>query len=143
MTPHGSPIYANLKTNLSTYNTILKKIIRRAKAAYYESTCNLHKHDTRKTWTTINQIISKSVKSTTRPSYFVDNNKTITDKQEIANKFNNLFTNIGPNHARAVLRAKSELFHITSQLMFCWITKWRGVPRMPRVQQLSTHKMAS
>ena len=25
MTPHRSPIYANLKTNLSTYNTILKK----------------------------------------------------------------------------------------------------------------------
>ena len=101
MTPHGSPTYANLKTNLSTYNTILKKIIRRAKAAYYESTFNLHKHDTRKTWTTINQLISKSAKSTTRPSYFVDNNKTITDKQEIANKFNNFFTNIGPNQARA------------------------------------------
>ncbi len=62
MTPHASVAYTTQQINLKTYNSILKKTIRTAKLMYYESTFYRCKHDIRKTWQTINEIISKSQK---------------------------------------------------------------------------------
>ncbi len=67
---------------------ILKKNIRAAKLAYYEACFEKYKHDMRKRWSTINDILNKSRKKKFFPEAFKEDGQTISDKIEIANKFN-------------------------------------------------------
>ena len=60
---------------------------------------NTCKNDSRKTWKTINDLISNR-KEKTSQIYFKDEHVIVTDKLEIANKFNLYFTNIGSNLAK-------------------------------------------
>ena len=75
------------------YNAVLKKCIRAAKQMHYESCFNKFKHNIRKTWDTINNILSRSNKSKNFPSSYIHNDKVMTDKTDIANAFNAYFTN--------------------------------------------------
>ena len=67
------PQYSNIKTNLKTYNCILRKSIRHAKKLYYEKYFAKYKSDIKKTWGMINSIIGQ--------------NNYISDKQKIADAF--------------------------------------------------------
>ena len=60
---------------------------------HYESCFNKFKHNIRKTWDTINNILSRSNKSKIFPSSYIHNDKVMTDKTDIANAFNAYFTN--------------------------------------------------
>ena len=53
-TSPDSPIFANLKTNFSTYKNIIRRSIVEAKTLYYKNTINFFSNDLRKTWNTIN-----------------------------------------------------------------------------------------
>ena len=97
-----STAHHNLKVNLQTYNRILKQNIREAKLKYYESCFSKYKTDMKNTWSTINTIIQNKKKTVSLPEYFKEDNKIITDKLTIANKFNLFFTNIGPKLARKI-----------------------------------------
>ncbi len=94
--------HTTLKINLSTYNKILKKNIRAAKLAYYEACFEKYKHDICKTWSTINNILNKSRKKKSFPETFKEDGQTISGKIEIANNFNQYFTNIGLNLAQKI-----------------------------------------
>ena len=50
----------------------------------------------------INEIISKSPPKKQFPTFFRDGQKEITEISEIANKFNTLFTHIGPNQSKNI-----------------------------------------
>ena len=69
---------------------------------YYESTFTKNKTNIRNTWKTINEIISKSPPKKQFPTFFRDGQKEITEISEIANKFNTLFTHIGPNQSKNI-----------------------------------------
>ena len=78
--------YDTLKLNLKTYNLILRSIIS-AKQMYYESRFNRIGNDIRRTWKTINEILTKNQTKNKFPTVFNDNGSMITDKVNIANKF--------------------------------------------------------
>ena len=61
---------------------------------HYEACFNKFKHNTRKTWDTINNILSTSHKLKNFPSSYIHNDKVMTDKTAIANACNAYFTNI-------------------------------------------------
>ena len=54
------------------------------------------------TWTTINEILSKSNNKKEFPSYFTMKDNTNSDKQDIANQFNTFFANIGPDLSKKI-----------------------------------------
>ncbi len=110
MTDPNTPLYVTLKTNLATYNTILKKNIRIAQKDYYENLFNKFKNDIRGTWKTINEILCKTKKKKSFPQFFKDNETVITNKLTIANKFNTFFTNIGPKLADQIKMPKNKHF---------------------------------
>ncbi len=56
----------------------------------------------KKTWKTIIEILNKTKKKKSFPDTFFDDEDQITDKLEIANKFNVFFTNICPNLANKI-----------------------------------------
>ena len=89
LTYPNSSNYEIININLKTYNTILKHTIRAAKKVYFENRFNRFKNDIKNTWKVINEFISKKQTNKKLPLFFTDNDTEITDKKDIANKFNN------------------------------------------------------
>ena len=61
-----------------------------------------HKSDIKSTWKELNNVINKGVTETCFPKEFIHNNTVISEKLEIANKFNEFFVNVGPNLAKNI-----------------------------------------
>ena len=61
-----------------------------------------HKSDIKSTWKVLNNVIKKGVTETCFPKEFVHSNTVISEKLEIANKFNEFFVNVGPNLAKNI-----------------------------------------
>ena len=100
-TPVHHELFETYKTNLKTYNRILKQSLRIAKKDYYCNHFETFKCDIKKTWETINEIMNKN-KSSSFPEYFLVNGHRTTDHTIIANEFNKYFTNIGINLAEQI-----------------------------------------
>ena len=73
--------YNMTRANLKAYNAVLKKCIRAVKQMHYESCFNKFKHNTWKTWDTINNILSRSHKLKNFPSSYIHNDKVMTDQR--------------------------------------------------------------
>ena len=91
--------YITQKTNLKTYNKILKRNIEQAKRIYYEHRFNKYKNDAKNTWKVIKELINRNVAKKQKPCRFKVDDKILTEEHEIANAFNKYFTNIGPSLA--------------------------------------------
>ena len=100
--PPDSQEYESKRINLNTCNSLLQKSIRNAKALFYGREFEKHKNDSRKTWSTIKNLINRNRSTKEFPSYFLINNSKETDQKIIANKFNEFFTNIGPSLAKKI-----------------------------------------
>ena len=77
----------------------MRKLKRETKAEYYNLEFNKSKNDIKKTWETIADVMSKSKIQNKFPAHFNINEKQLTDKKEIADKFNSFVINIGPKLA--------------------------------------------
>ena len=64
---------------------------------YYKRTFNLYQNDVKKNWTLLIKEILQQKKNQELPAEFIWNDQIITDPEEIANKFNTYFINIGPS----------------------------------------------
>ena len=106
----NSPIYFTHEINLRTYARLLKKTIREAKKQYYANRFQSFKNDARKTWTIIREILNKTRGSSEFPNSFTINNEPVSDKQNIADNFNEFFTNIGPKLANSISTNTSNTF---------------------------------
>ena len=120
--------YGKHRTNLNTYNSILQKSIRLAKANYYGKEFEKHKCDSKKTWCTIKNLINKKTSKNEFPSYFLIENKKETNTKFIADKFNEFFTNIGPSLAEKIKSDSAISYkaylkqHITSSFKFSLVS---------------------
>jgi hypothetical protein len=81
------------------FNDMYVKLCRTAKMTYYKNQFNEHKSDIRKTWSTINQVLGRERNKESLPSFFISNQNILSDTFEIAEGFNNFFSNIGPELA--------------------------------------------
>ena len=98
-TPITDELHETLKTNLHTYNRILKKMIRDAKTGYYHSIFNKHRNDIKKTWQNIKEIICPTKNENELPKEFIIDNVTHKHPQTIANAFNEFYIKIGKDLA--------------------------------------------
>ena len=96
-----------LKTNLNTYNKILKSNILLAKRKHYHSIFEKYKHNIKNTWTNIKDLFQQSKVKRDFPNHFLINGEDITDTNNIANKFCEYFTNIGPSLAKNIIMPKN------------------------------------
>ena len=71
-------------------------IIRIAEKMYYKNLLNINKDNLCKTWQILNQVINKN-KCASNKTGFHHNGSIITDENDICNKFNDFFLNIGMN----------------------------------------------
>ena len=76
---------------------------RKAERDYYREQFEMHKHDLKKSWKVIKNIIGKEDKSTSKKqTIFLINNQYTTEKQTIANSFNNYFINVGSSLSKNI-----------------------------------------
>ena len=73
-----------------------------AKKNYYQQQLNTAKNNMKKTWSIINELIGKASKKQNLPSQFKEGVDIITDENEIANRFNKYFTNVGPSLSKKI-----------------------------------------
>ena len=88
--------YNIIKTNLRTFNRILRNSTRLAKMAYYRKRFEKCKNNVKDTWVAINEVICRNYR-TNLPEIFKINGKSVKDDQIIADEFNAFFFNIGNN----------------------------------------------
>ena len=110
-TPAHSHLYHTYNTNLKTYNSILKKLIRTTRKSYYDTKFNKYKGDMKGTWKTINEILNRTKRKNKFPHFFKDGNEIVTGKLDIANHFNTFFTNIGPKLSNLINSPNNVNFH--------------------------------
>ena len=109
-TPRNTAEYNARKTNLKTYQKILKKSIISAKKQYYFEKFNTNKDNIKNTWQTIKDILNTNKKNKEIPPYFKLDDRRLTDPAEIANNFNKYFANIGINYAKSIKPPKNKTF---------------------------------
>ena len=106
---HGE--YDLLKHNLKIYNGYLNHCIRAAKKEFYHNEFNKHKNDIRKTWDTLKEIINKKTFKSDLPSNFVHEGVAVIGLRNVADKFNEYFTEIGPQLAKSIDTATKASFN--------------------------------
>ena len=79
-----------LSINLKTYNKIQKTSIRAAKCNFYHARFALCKHDIKKTWATINDIIKRYNKEEISECFLLDGELS-NDSKKIPEEFNSFF----------------------------------------------------
>ena len=81
---------------------------------YYKRTFNLYQNDVKKTWTLIKETLQQKKKQEL-PAEFIWNDQIITDLDEIANKFNTYFINIGHSLSEQI-HAKDRLLTLENKV---------------------------
>ena len=85
-----------------TYKNKLTYVLRCSEKTYYSKLLEKQKNNVQNTWKILNTIINKQFNTPEYPTYFVSNNKQISENKAIANGFNNYFTNVGFNLAKNI-----------------------------------------
>ena len=106
-TDTSSNAYRVAKANFKRYREILRNSIKRAKMLYYKKTFNLYQNDVKKTWALIKETLQQKKKHEL-PTEFIWNDRIITDLDEIANKFNTYFINIGHSLSEQIHATRSS-----------------------------------
>ena len=90
-------------------------MLRNAELAYYSNKLEINKSYHSKSWKVIREIAGMNI---TKPKHysFSINDCIVTDKQKIANKFNNFFVNIGPYLAANIMNRHDPLSYINTFL---------------------------
>ena len=93
---HSKPTEHNIKI-YKDYNKVYNKLKREMKRNYYNNiiVINENKHDIKKTWKILRKATGKLNDKSSFPSYFTINNSRISNKENIAETFNNFFSQIG------------------------------------------------
>lgn len=82
------------------YKNKLTAILRLAEKRYYSELLASHRHDVRKTWKVLNEVIKKRKSNTKVHDVFTDSlGNSVNNKDQVSRLFNDFFVNIGPKLA--------------------------------------------
>ena len=110
MSSEESSDHMLLKFNLKWYDGYLSGCIRAAKKYYYTREFIKYKNVIRKTWDTLKDIINKKKSKSEFPPHFSEGDTKVIGAKNIAEKFNEYFTGIGPNLANEIDVSNKSLF---------------------------------
>ena len=101
-TKPDSPLYIERKTNLSTRNSIINRLITEAKTTYYNREFQKYQSDIKNTWKVINSILNRDKNGTNFPSKIIYNKTTLTDMNRIVECLNTYFATAGESLAKNI-----------------------------------------
>ena len=89
------------KITYTQYKNKLTTKLRKTEKEYYKCLLETNKNNLKKTWSIIRSVINNCKPSKLNES-FLYNNSVITDKNEVSNKFNDYFVNVGKTLAAQI-----------------------------------------
>ena len=111
-----------------SYSNLLNNIIKRSKKSFLTNKFESYKSNLKKTWKLIGQLVKRKSKSDIFPKHLVTNNGIYTNTRDIANEFNNYFTEIGPTLA-TILDKTLETKHT---FLYVFSVLWLLLPPLPQ-----------
>ena len=78
------------------------KILKRCEREYFSNLLKDYKHDAKKIWKLLNNIMNKKVKPQPNPKYFVKTDEKITGNGKQQMDSMNMLQNIGPNLTKKI-----------------------------------------
>ena len=96
------PNYDSIEKKLNEYQTLIQTCKRKLNSDYYAAKFRKREGNIRGTWKGINEVLNRKGKASDYPTHLISNGKIIKDDKEIAESFNNFFTNIGPELAKEI-----------------------------------------
>ena len=108
----GDPL---LRERFTSYQKVLRATIKQAKKSFTHRRFSDCKEDRKKTWNIINELRGKN-KQKLKPLFTI-NNKKVTNRRVIANKFNSYFISIASNlNSSIITPRRGRSTHIHSYL---------------------------
>ena len=101
--------YVAKKTMFNRYRNTLKKTITLAKLVYYKNIFDRYKHDMKKTWGIISETLNRSVPNSI-PDTMTINGEDCSDRQVIADNFNDFFSTIGESNEKNIRKHNGSHF---------------------------------
>jgi hypothetical protein len=96
------------ETTYKSYRNKLTTILRKSERMYYIKKLENVKDNLLKTWKVLNRIIARKSNDNSNISEITYNNQTLTDKNDIVDKFNTFFANVGPDLASKIPASKDS-----------------------------------
>ena len=93
-----------------TYKNRLTSVLRLAERHYYKQELTKYKSNLKCTWKLLNSVLNKKTKDQPLITCFIQDNKIIENRQDIANGFNDFFINIGPKLASTIPNVNDRHF---------------------------------
>ena len=89
--------------NTRIMKNLFEKLRKKGKQSYYSSLIVECKNDSKKTWQVMKEITGKKSRPLNNlPKMLKTESGSIYDQEQIANKFNKFFTNVGPELASKI-----------------------------------------
>ena len=108
----SQPFNIELKTRHNMYKKLVRKLCRKAEKDYFSYKLHSCKGDSRRTWDTINEAIGRKKTHVTEPNRLLMGDGSVTcDKTDIANCFNEYFSNIGITLSEAFQSNTDEVIY--------------------------------
>lgn len=101
-----NPLNINLANQYKIYKNKLSQLIKNTKTRYYRNLINKNNDYTQNLWSTVNKLCNRN-KSQTSIEQIEINNEIITDKKEIADKFNHHYSEVGASLARQITQTSN------------------------------------
>ena len=123
------------RENYKEYKSLLQKVIRKTKRDYYSNRCLKFKLNTKKLWSTINEVVKKTANKCDIISQLDINGVISYDSNEIANEFGSFFANIGKTYAdrtgkpNVPIANYNEKIKLNEKSLFLWPTNSAEVHR--------------
>ena len=92
----------NNKEMFKIYNKVYNKLRRASKKIYYDDQFKTFTKNCKQTWTLIREIIGSKKERSQIPDFFKENGQLIKDNLDIANGFNDFFSQVGPKLASEI-----------------------------------------
>jgi len=84
------------------FNNLYVLICRKSRISYYRDRFDYFSKDIKKTWGVINEVLGREKNRESLPDYFISKGHILSGSFDIAQGFNNFFSNIGPELASQI-----------------------------------------
>ena len=99
-----------------SYKSLFESLKRKSKRIYYSSKIKEFENNAKKTWGVLKELIGKARNTeSSLPIKLVIEKKEVTEIKDIAEEFNNFFTNVGPNVAKKVPNSSNSFTSFLNQ----------------------------
>ena len=107
------------------YRNMILTLTRKSKKVYYSNYFSQHNSNIKKNWEGIRELVNMNKKKSNNVRMIFENNKHITNNKDMANSFNDFYSNVGKNIEQKIPKTNT---HFSSFLNFTINSKFSFTP---------------